>query len=227
MLLTSTNSKQQINTQKVPLAKALLSKRNSSQQGFTLLESLIAIMVITVVIAALTPPIFLSVATRVQNRKAEQAMQLAQGEIDRVRRLVERGDYTIFDPDPNQRPLTLPPVAASGMTCLNNVSAPASAEEILNLNNDNIHKFRVQSFRTDGILDPNTGKPVAFNLGVRVYAWFPDGPTLETQPASLKFTSAVGSQRTRPLSVLYTKVVRSDTPNSLNYYSNAVGTSCP
>ena len=128
MLVPSTNSKH-LNTQKVPLAKALLSKRNSSQQGFTLLESLMAIMVITVVIAALTPPIFISVATRVQNRKAEQAIQLAQGEIDQVRRLVERGNYTTNELN------SVAPVAAGGMTCLTNVSAPASAEEIIDLNN--------------------------------------------------------------------------------------------
>lgn len=79
-----------------------------SEQGFSLLEALISIAVIAVVISSFTPPIFLAVGTRVQNRRAEQAMQLAQAEVDRVRRLVERGQYdNPTSTDPAQK---LPPV---------------------------------------------------------------------------------------------------------------------
>lgn len=60
-------------------------------QGFTLVESLMGILVISVVAITITPPIVLSTATRVQNRRAEQAMQLAQAEVDRIRVFVEQG----------------------------------------------------------------------------------------------------------------------------------------
>ncbi len=63
------------------------------QQGFTIIESLMAIIVVTILLVGITPPIFLVVGTRVQNQRAEQAMQLAQLEIDRVRVLMERGDF--------------------------------------------------------------------------------------------------------------------------------------
>ena len=41
---------------------------------------------------SITPPIFWAVATRVQTQRAEQALKIAQGEIDRVRVLVERNE---------------------------------------------------------------------------------------------------------------------------------------
>jgi prepilin-type N-terminal cleavage/methylation domain-containing protein len=66
-----------------------------SQQGLTLIECLVAMIVITVTVVAITPPIMLATATRVQSRRAEQATAIAQGEIDRVRLLVERSDKDV------------------------------------------------------------------------------------------------------------------------------------
>jgi prepilin-type N-terminal cleavage/methylation domain-containing protein len=65
--------------------------RRSSNSGFTLIESLVAIMVISITLVAITPPIFWATGTRVQNRRAEQALAIAQGEIDRVKAILERG----------------------------------------------------------------------------------------------------------------------------------------
>ncbi len=66
-------------------------RHRSFQSGFTLIESLVAIVVIAITLVAITPPIFWATGTRVQNRRAEQALALAQGEIDRVKAIVERG----------------------------------------------------------------------------------------------------------------------------------------
>lgn len=67
------------------------TKSPSSDQGLTLIEGLVAILIISAVTTAITPMMFLSVATRVQNRRAEQAVQLAHGQIDQVRVLIDQG----------------------------------------------------------------------------------------------------------------------------------------
>ena len=64
----------------------------TSDQGLTLIECLVAIIVITITVVAITPPIMLATASRVQSRRAAQANQVAQGEVDRIRLLVERSD---------------------------------------------------------------------------------------------------------------------------------------
>lgn len=79
------------------LALALAS---ANSQGLTLIECLVAIIMVALVASAITPALILSVATRVQSQKAEQAMALGQAEIDRVRQLVEQG----VDPNPGSPP---------------------------------------------------------------------------------------------------------------------------
>lgn len=71
-----------------PMYNGMIARH--SEAGLTLIESLIAIVVITITLVSITPPIFWAVASRVQTQRAEQALKLAQGEIDRVRVLSER-----------------------------------------------------------------------------------------------------------------------------------------
>lgn len=63
---------------------------NPSDRGLTLIEVLLAIVMVGVILAAIAPVLALSVATRVQSRKVEQATALAQQEIDRVRATMAR-----------------------------------------------------------------------------------------------------------------------------------------
>ena len=76
----------------------LHSARHSAQRspspdaGLTLIECVVAIAVIALTGAMIGPPLVMAAATRVQNRRAEQALQLAQGEVDRVRAMVVRGE---------------------------------------------------------------------------------------------------------------------------------------
>jgi prepilin-type N-terminal cleavage/methylation domain-containing protein len=210
MLSSKTYVRYRLNTPNLAFAKALFLKEKPSEQGLTLLECLVAIIIVAVIISAITPPIFLVVATRVQNRKADQAQQLAQAEVDRVRRLVERGNYTRDK---------LPP-SVGGVRNLSTVSAPANPtwNRIVDINGDGKQDFVVQTFRNDGIANPNNPtQPVAFTVGVRVYAFFA-GQTFETKRASLGMTTAEGSQRRRPLVVLYNDVALNDNQNSLNSY---------
>ncbi|NET10377.1 MAG: type II secretion system protein, partial [Symploca sp. SIO2B6] len=66
----------------------------SSEEGLTLLECVVAIAVIALTGAMIGPPLVMAAATRVQNRRAEQAQQLAQGEVDRIRAMVIQGNAT-------------------------------------------------------------------------------------------------------------------------------------
>jgi len=79
------------------LTKASKSRSKSSVAGFTLIESLVAIIIISITVVAISPPIFWATGTRVQNRRAEQALSIAQGTIDRVRAKVERGGSTALE----------------------------------------------------------------------------------------------------------------------------------
>ena len=159
------------------------------EQGLTLTECIVAIVVLSAVIVSMTPPIFLAVATRAQNKKAEQALQLAHGEIDKIRVLIERGEY--------QEP-ELPPNAGTNTT-VDNVTPPQSVyyngsiiqstnyycskydqqgapqlkvtEALLvDINGDCKPDFLVQTFRVNQILKPGTNIPMIFTMGVRVYS---------------------------------------------------------
>lgn len=57
----------------------------SSQSGFTIIESLMAIVVVGILMTAIAPVIVLSVATRVQARRVELATQAARTYIDGVK----------------------------------------------------------------------------------------------------------------------------------------------
>ncbi|MGD1911536.1 MAG: hormogonium polysaccharide secretion pseudopilin HpsB [Rivularia sp. (in: cyanobacteria)] len=58
---------------------------SSNQSGFTIIESLVAIIVVGILMTAIAPTIVLSVATRVQARRVEFATDAAQSYIDGVR----------------------------------------------------------------------------------------------------------------------------------------------
>ena len=77
------------------LTQKMADSNRRSDQGLTLIEGLVAIVVVAITLVSITPPIFWATGTRVQNRRAEQALQLAQGEIDRVRTLMDQGQATL------------------------------------------------------------------------------------------------------------------------------------
>ena len=206
-------------------------QKNTSEQGLTLLECLVAIGVIAVVVTAFTPQIFLAVATQVQNRRAEQALQLAQGEVDRVRRTVELGSYNDeTDLPPKGGSDTKRQSAPSSSTTLQpnkQFSSSPSVGVDIDVNGDGTKDFIVQTFRSPGI--ERSGRTTAFDLGVRVYAFTSNTGTFENPPtssASLKLTSALGQQQRKPLAMIYTSVAQSDNRNSLCKYRqlpNATG----
>ncbi|PSR18477.1 hypothetical protein C8255_07185 [filamentous cyanobacterium CCP3] len=187
----------------------------TQEQGLTLIECLVAIVVVGLVSSAIAPALVLSVATRVHSQKAEQALALAQSQIDSTRVLVERGEYTVAD---------LPPLA-TGLADRDVATAPGPNLGVTNPTNfayaqpvdidgDGQPDFLVQRFRAIG--ESVGGTPVAFAMGVRVYDRAASATgNLSTTPASLVMTSTGGRRNERPLATLYTTIATSNQGESL------------
>ncbi|WP_146141288.1 type IV pilus modification PilV family protein [Stenomitos frigidus] len=219
-----------------------LRRSRQSEYGLTIIECLVAIVVISLTVVAITPPIMLATASRIQSRKVEKANQVAQGEIDRVRLLVERGSYQLSDlpgtagaingattissfgaatGSPTGGPLystascsTYPTVAASVTTLIR-----------VDVDGDCKPEYVMQVFRTPGYAPTSpaitaTTVPFSFEMGVRVYAYY-EGQTfipLDTTKASMRMGTGpldlAGGKR-RPMAVLYSKMARNDSSRSL------------
>lgn len=59
--------------------------QSNSESGFTIIESLLGIVIITIMLVGIAPVLTLAVANRVQAKRVEAASQAAQGYIDSVR----------------------------------------------------------------------------------------------------------------------------------------------
>ena len=184
--------------------------------GLTLIECLVAIAVIGVTTAAIGPMMVFSVATRIQNQRAEQALQIAQAEIDKARLIVELGgDY-------RDDLLAIPLPSTTTTDIVRNVGAPTAFgstasvttvtdARLIDLDGDGDDDYAVQLFRTEGVSVGST--PVFFDIGARVYDARRSDPTvraLSTATAGLTFTSGEGQAGTRPLAVIYSQISQGD-----------------
>lgn len=203
-----------------------------TSDGLTLIECLVAIVMVGLLGSVIAPALLISVATRVQSQKAEQALELAQSEIDKVRQIMERGEYE------ENGTSTLPASAPVDDNDVAKVDPPDQGEPLklgtydyypealqtkevaLNdeLNDElNGERFAVQVYRTPGkFVD---GVPVTFNLGVRVYDYdaVVNSDSLQTKPAALGMVSSQGQRTDSPLVALYTTVTASDSATLCNY----------
>ena len=222
--------------------RSSIAKR--SDQGLTLIEGLIAMVIISLTMVSITPPIFWAVATRVQTQRAEQALKLAQGEVDRTRTIVERGETAkVLDLPRDVGSLNVrtgvaaPNTAGTGVISIRDCGGtagtlpPATIATFarIDTNGDCTPDYLLQAFRSQG-LDQNgtpftgaTGQILSgFVISVRVYSALAAPELLanrgSTQPASLKGTNGLGNQLNRPLAVLYSTIVRSNASQNLDLY---------
>jgi type II secretory pathway pseudopilin PulG len=209
----------------------------------TLIECLVAILMVALLASAIAPALALAVATRVQSQKADQAMKLAQTEIDRVRLLTEQGQAN------DTLPVYLAkfPPRVAGLDNTNEAAktqgAPGSQVEVDRANLTSADKtlgvkinpsetgttlatdcrtdascdFAVQIYRTKGYPDDAAKVPSAFVMAVRVYDYraVTSGATLSTDPASLVLSAGDGGRSQKPLTVLYTTIAAGENSNSL------------
>lgn len=76
----------------------------SDEAGFTIIESLVAILLLTILLAAIAPTIIIATATRVQSKRVELATQAARTFIDGVK----TGAVTTPDPSNTNTDITIP-----------------------------------------------------------------------------------------------------------------------
>lgn len=218
----------------------------TSVQGLTLIECLVAIVVITITVVTITPGIFLATASRVQARRAEQANQIAQSEVDRIRGVVERGGYKVADLPPvgTGTPIKTVPAAntvavgtmLSPASCNNNNNYPktplanASTLVPVDVDGDCQPEYAMQVFRTEGCKPASAvaaDPPASFAFGVRVYAYNPSEganvPTLLTDRATLGVTAGrkdQGGTTRKPLQVLYSRTSLTNNEDLLACFGN-------
>lgn len=224
----------QQNQMKMKSVKGKQHSSRSAEAGLTLIECLVAIVVIGVTTASIGPMMVFSVATRVQNQKTEQALQLAQAEIDKVRLVIEQGgDY-----GDRLNGLKVYKVTTSSVTAVQSpnsfiastasVTGERQARKI-DIDGDGRDDFAIQLFRTPGTeLRPQTpgvtaSTPVVFNYGVRVYDARASTASLIASTARLGLTSGEGDRGRRPLAALYGQMGQGDRDSSLCQYWRFAG----
>ncbi|WP_346290742.1 prepilin-type N-terminal cleavage/methylation domain-containing protein [Sphaerothrix gracilis] len=208
------------------------------ESGLTLIECLVAIIIIGLTVGAVTPALVISVASRVQSQKANQALEIAQGEIDQVRTLIERGDYTLTELN-----ASVPFVSVTGTITYstaaqvpvptNNPVPTADYDTYtetkqIDYDGDGENDYAAQVFRVANNADAST----AFTMGVRVYDYDAalDANNLgsdSTDTARLGVTGSRGERDRLPLASLYTSIVRGEDSNSLCDYIEYLTNSTP
>lgn len=195
------------------------------QQGITLTETLVAIVILTIFLVASTPPLLIAMNNRIQTRRAKQALDLGQQEIERVRLLVENGKYVNNDLPANSgvtSPKTIFAFAAPTVFCggPGDGACPTTVPSNMGRANNASGDFYVQTFRDTGILQD--GRVVVFRMGVRVYSRLARPNlgnlknTAKTPSLTIGSGTGVGNQRYYPLAVFYSDFSNDDLTNRLN-----------
>lgn len=233
-----------------------LRRRPDARSGFTLIESLVAVIILSLTVVSVLPPIFWATATRVQNRRAEQAIQLAQSEIDRVRAAGERKTVTIAQLPPRAGASLRPDAPAPNSVvpqgvkfrsavpgCNNDDGNQVAINEVILVDTDPepvgsttpcTAEFLIQTFRGAGVpTDDAVTAPDGFVMGVRVYAISArkniEAGTAQKEAGRLRGGNGLGTQQFRPLAMQYSTIVRSNKSDTLAIYRQlctAAGQAC-
>lgn len=187
----------------------------SSQSGYTILESLMAIVVVTVLMVAVAPLLAFSFATRVQAKRVELGSKAANTYIDAVR--------SGAVPPPTLTTQTNAPTSAGSLTCDAGQVCTSPVGHLYCVDNDSDGKCTLPN-------DPTPGKGLmdmivqgvainkvtdakledGYQLIVRVYRSdaFKDSSPL--QQGKLQSTKGLGNPKV-PLSEITTQIIGSQT----------------
>lgn len=168
--------------------------RNSPPSGFTIVDALVAIVVVGILMTAIAPVMVLSVGNRVQARRVELATQAANTYIDGIRSgTIEPPLHTIVLNEVTQTSSTTPqfnaqrvvftntaPPVATSLVCTSTTpsypycqNSPTSSLYCVDLDaeagcsSDSVRDFVIQAFRsvTPTAIDAQKG----YLLGIRIY----------------------------------------------------------
>ena len=196
--------------------------------GFTIMESLIAMVVVSSLMLAISPVLILSASTRVQSRRVELSAQIARSFIDGVRSgRIKAEDITTVNININQNALSsrnitnstdgylissasMPaPTSPAGLYCVQSDGTIQPPE-----NNCENRLFFIQASRTSiNGSDPKDG----YRLAVRVYRQDiefdnPDRPVLADTNTTKNTQAVVGSgNRQAPLVEIIADIANNNT----------------
>jgi prepilin-type N-terminal cleavage/methylation domain-containing protein len=176
-------------------------QQNLSQSrdgGYTIIESLVAMIVVSVLMIAIAPVMAFSVATRVQARRVELATQAARTYIDALRTGAIKPSQQQQFPAAAAAPPAIPaaPADINNLYCVDFDEDPA----ICTGNKD----FRVQGVRQSAINANNLeAKKAGYNLTVRVYRADATGPFTATSQSIVG--AGLGNPKA-PLVVMNTEI---------------------
>ncbi|MEH1956697.1 MAG: hormogonium polysaccharide secretion pseudopilin HpsB [Nostoc sp.] len=194
------------------------SSAQSSQSGFTIIESLVAILVVSVLLVAIAPVLVISTATRVQAKRIELATGAAKAFVDAIKsKTISDPTITVTLTASTSRNVssstsdyllssTLAPTASTGLYCFNKNSSLATPNCTSDL-------FYIQAIRlaVSGS-DPDSGQ--SYRLGVRVYRSDAEFGSLKktsdnsgNQKTTATFTGGLGDRKA-PLVEMTTEIVR-------------------
>jgi prepilin-type N-terminal cleavage/methylation domain-containing protein len=166
----------------------------SRDGGYTIIESLVAMIVVSVLMIAIAPVMAFSVATRVQARRTELATQAARAYIDGLRTGAIRPARPPNNPQPT-RGFPMPGTVASAPP------ADASTLYCVSFDNDpNCLDLTKRNFLVQGLWDTESVTPanndpttVGYNLIVRVYRADSFAPGVTRINPQTRKQSVVGS----------------------------------
>jgi prepilin-type N-terminal cleavage/methylation domain-containing protein len=169
----------------------------SRDGGYTIIESLVAMIVVSVLMIAIAPVMAFSVATRVQARRVELATQAARTYIDALRtgaiRPKDPSDPTIPAGFPVEDDTAAAPTSSGSLYCIDLDERPGCTD-------GSKKDFYVQGVRPTGAKPTETG----YSLIVRVYR--ADGfPGTMTKTQQSVANSALGNPQA-PLVVMETDI---------------------
>jgi prepilin-type N-terminal cleavage/methylation domain-containing protein len=192
-----------------PLAPGSNQSLLTSQDGFTLIESLVSLLVAALLLTGIAPMVALSVAARVQSKRIDVATQAARTYIDGLR-------AGVFDPPSDTSAnfassaknlgVTAPTSLPTGNgTCFN--PKDPSVIDASDTKCDTTYSFVIQAFR-DGDSDTTTAKTAGYCLGIRVYRRdaFVGMTPAYTEPTKSIFSASAGNKN-YPLVVMRTEMV--------------------
>ncbi|MDZ8090723.1 MAG: hormogonium polysaccharide secretion pseudopilin HpsB [Nostoc sp. DedQUE05] len=217
MLIGKKGNKQRL--QATEVGNTSVSYLRYNEGGFTIIESLVAILVVSILLVAIAPVLSLSVATRIQSRRIELATQAAKSYIDAVKtKKIDAPTSTGTDT------LTAyaAPTATGTLTCTTANSyctAPTGTslycvdfDSSGGCENTSVTDMVVQGFRYNSVSSTAT---TGYALGVRVYRAdaFKESTTLSRNNESgdykkvtqATFTGGVG-QRKAPVVEMTTDI---------------------
>ena len=206
----------------------------SPSQGLTLIETLVAILVMALITSAIAVPLLLSVGTRVRNQEIEQGIQVGRRQIEQARIQMVNWDgvlsaddliddipilanTTDFDGTVGSAADVRPPTNVCETTGVTGgtETCPTNTVQYMrgfDFDEDGAWDYYVQAYRTNETIVG--GETQSFDLGVRVYPQDvvkTDGAIitpLKTEPDTSPLSS--GRKNDVPLVSLYTSLYRTE-----------------